>query len=171
MTWFLIAVRYEVNKLESSVAVQEFEFAINRVLYGVLWSLGNQRVRLHLVFSFYYSLAQSSNLYYIPNFRMFQFLGKQQMLFGKTTEVIWGHNFCKKCNRGLIPKSLSVLSMEPLLRDEDPRLNGKCNFCNCLSTELIQLSISSCFCTYVYWSGPSTAQVGKLALHPWHARA
>ena len=44
MTWFLTAVRHEVNNLESSVVVQELEFAINRALYGVLWSLGNQYI-------------------------------------------------------------------------------------------------------------------------------
>ena len=36
----LIAVRHEVNNLESSVVVQELEFAINRALY----SLGNQYI-------------------------------------------------------------------------------------------------------------------------------
>ena len=36
-----MAVRQEVKNLESSV-VQEFEFAINRALYDLLWSLGNQ---------------------------------------------------------------------------------------------------------------------------------
>ena len=35
MTWDLIAVRQEVNNLESSVVVQELEFAINLALYGV----------------------------------------------------------------------------------------------------------------------------------------
>ena len=65
------------------------------------------------------------------------------MLFGKITEAISGDHLCKKCIRGLIPKSLPVLSMEPWLRNEDPSLNGKRNFCYCLSTELIQLSISS----------------------------
>ena len=44
MTWFLTAVRHEVNNLESSVVVQELEFAINRALYGLLWSLGNQYI-------------------------------------------------------------------------------------------------------------------------------
>ena len=44
MTWFLTAVRHEVNNLESSVVVQELEFAINRALYGVSWSLGNQYI-------------------------------------------------------------------------------------------------------------------------------
>ena len=44
MTWFLTAVRHEVNNLESSVVVQEPEFAINRVLYDLLWSLGNQYI-------------------------------------------------------------------------------------------------------------------------------
>ena len=33
MTCFLTAVRHEVNNLESSVVVQELEFAINRALY------------------------------------------------------------------------------------------------------------------------------------------
>ena len=46
MTRFLTAVRHEVNNLESSVVVQELEFAINRALYGVLsspksWSDGH----------------------------------------------------------------------------------------------------------------------------------
>ena len=44
MTWFLTAVRHEVYNLESSVVVQELEFAINRALYGLLWSLGNQYI-------------------------------------------------------------------------------------------------------------------------------
>ena len=44
MTWCLTAVRHEVNNLESSVVVQELEFAINRALYGLLWSLGNQYI-------------------------------------------------------------------------------------------------------------------------------
>ena len=44
MTWFLEAVRQEVNNLESSAVVQELEFAINRALYGLLWSLGNQYI-------------------------------------------------------------------------------------------------------------------------------
>ena len=35
MTSFLTAVRHEVNNLESSVVVQELEFAINRALYGL----------------------------------------------------------------------------------------------------------------------------------------
>ena len=65
------------------------------------------------------------------------------MPFGKATEAIWGDQFCKRCIRGLIPTFLPVLSMEPWLRNEDPSLNGKRNFCYCLSTELIQLSISS----------------------------
>ena len=65
------------------------------------------------------------------------------MLFGKATEAIWGDHFCKNCIKGLISKSLPVLSMETWLWNEDPSLNGKRNFCYCLSTELIQLSISS----------------------------
>ena len=44
MTWFLTAVRHEVNNLETSVVVQELEFAINRALYGLLWSLCNQYI-------------------------------------------------------------------------------------------------------------------------------
>ena len=40
----LTAVRHEVNNLESSVVVQELEFAINRALYVFLWSLGNQYI-------------------------------------------------------------------------------------------------------------------------------
>ena len=35
MTYFLTAVRHEVNNLESSIVVQELEFAINRALYGL----------------------------------------------------------------------------------------------------------------------------------------
>ena len=46
------------------------------------------------------------------------FLGKQQRLF---REII----FCKKCIRGLIPKSLPVPSTEPWLRNEDPSLHSK----------------------------------------------
>ena len=42
ITCFLTAVRHEVNNLESSVVVQELEFAINLALKGFLWSLGNQ---------------------------------------------------------------------------------------------------------------------------------
>ena len=34
MTRFLTAMRHEVNNLESSVVVQELEFAVNRALYG-----------------------------------------------------------------------------------------------------------------------------------------
>ena len=49
----------------------------------------------------------------------------------------------QKCIRGFIPKFLSVLPMEPWLRNDDPNLNGKRNFCYCLSTEQTQLSISS----------------------------
>ena len=64
------------------------------------------------------------------------FLGKQQRLFGES-------RFCKKFIRSLIPNSLPVLSIKPWLRNEDPSLNGKRNFCYCLSTELIELSISS----------------------------
>ena len=37
-------MRHEVNNLESSVVVQELEFAINRALYGFLRSLGNQYI-------------------------------------------------------------------------------------------------------------------------------
>ena len=36
ITGFLMAVRQEVNNLESSVVVQELEFAMNRALYGLL---------------------------------------------------------------------------------------------------------------------------------------
>ena len=60
------------------------------------------------------------------------------MLFGKATETIWGDHFCKKCT-----KILPVLSTESWLRNEDPSLNDKRNFRYCLSTKLIQLSISS----------------------------
>ena len=38
----LIAVRHEVNNLESSVVIQELELAINLALLGFLWRLGNQ---------------------------------------------------------------------------------------------------------------------------------
>ena len=38
---FLIAVRHEVNNLESDVFIQELELAINLALF-VLWRLGNQ---------------------------------------------------------------------------------------------------------------------------------
>ena len=65
------------------------------------------------------------------------------MLSGKATEAILGDHFCKKCIRGLITKSLPLLSMELWLQNEDPSLNGKRNFCYCLWTELIQLSINS----------------------------
>ena len=126
-------------------------------------------IRLCLVFScFVLFLHWHRILTYI------KFHRQNFSVVGKATEAIWEDHFCKKCIRDLIQKSVPVLSTEPWLRDEDPSLNGKRNFCYCLSTELIQLSISSVvgyFCTYVYWSGPSTAQVGKLVLHPWHARA
>ena len=56
------------------------------------------------------------------------------------TNSLDGAHFCKKCIRSLITKSLPVLSMELWLRNKDPSLNGKRNFCYCLSTEL---SISS----------------------------
>ena len=36
MTWDLIAVRQEVNNLESSVVVLELELAINLALYGLV---------------------------------------------------------------------------------------------------------------------------------------
>ena len=38
-----IVVRQEVSKDDSSVVVHELEFAINRVLYGRLCSLGSQQ--------------------------------------------------------------------------------------------------------------------------------
>ena len=44
MTLALMAVRQEVNNFESSVVVQELEFAMNLALYGLLWSLGNQYI-------------------------------------------------------------------------------------------------------------------------------
>ena len=37
-------VRREVNSLESSVVVQELEFAINLALYTLLLSLGNEYI-------------------------------------------------------------------------------------------------------------------------------
>ena len=37
-------MRHEVNNLESSVVVQDIEFAINHALYGLLLSLGNQYI-------------------------------------------------------------------------------------------------------------------------------
>ena len=42
MTLALMAVRQEVNNFESSVVLQELEFAINLALYDFLSSLGNQ---------------------------------------------------------------------------------------------------------------------------------
>ena len=42
MTLALMAVRQEVNNFESSIVVQELEFAMNLAFYGLLWSLGNQ---------------------------------------------------------------------------------------------------------------------------------
>ena len=47
MTLALMAVRQEVNNFESSVVVQEVEFAMNLALYGLLKSLGNS-LRRHL---------------------------------------------------------------------------------------------------------------------------
>ena len=44
MTLALMAVRQEVNNFESSVVVQELEFAMNLALYGLLCSLGNQYI-------------------------------------------------------------------------------------------------------------------------------
>ena len=44
MTLALMAVRQKVNNFESSVAVQELEFAMNLALYGLLLSLGNQYI-------------------------------------------------------------------------------------------------------------------------------
>ena len=44
MTLALMAVRQEVNNFESSVVVQEQEFAMNLALYGLLLSLGNQYI-------------------------------------------------------------------------------------------------------------------------------
>ena len=44
MTLALMAVRQEVNNFESSVVVQELEFAMNIALYGLLLSLGNQYI-------------------------------------------------------------------------------------------------------------------------------
>ena len=42
ITLALIAVRQEISYFESSVVVQELEFAMNLALYGLIWSLGNQ---------------------------------------------------------------------------------------------------------------------------------
>ena len=44
MTRDLKAVRQEVNNFDSSVVVQELEFAMNLAFYGLLWSLGNQYI-------------------------------------------------------------------------------------------------------------------------------
>ena len=44
MTLALMAVRQEVNNFESSVVVQELEFAMNLALYGLFLSLGNQYI-------------------------------------------------------------------------------------------------------------------------------
>ena len=55
----MIAVRQEVNNLESSVVVQELEFAINLALYGLLRSLGNQYIVGSLSWP---SLTQTENL-------------------------------------------------------------------------------------------------------------
>ena len=44
MTLALMAVRQELNNFESSVVVQELEFAMNLALYGLLGSLGNQYI-------------------------------------------------------------------------------------------------------------------------------
>ena len=37
-----MAVGQEVNNLESSVVLQELQFAINHALYSLLWSLSSQ---------------------------------------------------------------------------------------------------------------------------------
>ena len=42
ITLFLIVVRQEVSNLDSLVVVHELELAINRDLYGCLYSLGSQ---------------------------------------------------------------------------------------------------------------------------------
>ena len=39
-----LAIRQEVNNLESFVVVQELKFAMNLALYGLLWSLRNQYI-------------------------------------------------------------------------------------------------------------------------------
>ena len=39
-----MAVRQEVNNYESSVVVQELDFAMNLAVYGLLWSYGNQYI-------------------------------------------------------------------------------------------------------------------------------
>ena len=44
MTLALMAMRQEVNNFESSVVVQELEFAMNLALYGLLLSLGNKYI-------------------------------------------------------------------------------------------------------------------------------
>ena len=44
MTLALMALRQEINNLESSVVVQELEFAMNLALYGLLGSLGKQYI-------------------------------------------------------------------------------------------------------------------------------
>ena len=53
-----MAARQEVNNFESSVVVQELEFAINLALYGLLCSLGNQ----YIIGSLYWrSLTSTAN--------------------------------------------------------------------------------------------------------------
>ena len=44
MTLALMAVTQEIYNFESSVVVQELEFAMNLALYGILLSLGNQYI-------------------------------------------------------------------------------------------------------------------------------
>ena len=45
MTLALMAVRQEVNNFESSVVVQELEFAMNLALYGLTSHLHNKRIK------------------------------------------------------------------------------------------------------------------------------
>ena len=54
-----MAVRQEVNNFESSVVVQELEFAMNPALYGLLLSLGNQYIVGSLSL---HSLTSTANL-------------------------------------------------------------------------------------------------------------
>ena len=60
MTLALMAVRQEVNNFESSVVIQELEFAMNLALYGLLWSLGNQYIVGSLSWR---SLTSTANLF------------------------------------------------------------------------------------------------------------
>ena len=54
-----MASRQEVNNSESLVVAQEYEFAINRALYGIVWSLGSP---YYVGSLFYPSLALTANM-------------------------------------------------------------------------------------------------------------